>query len=47
MSVVPINLDPVNIILLNLFTFLVCLMMLVVPSYIITRVSPVKAIRFS
>ncbi|MDP4281518.1 MAG: FtsX-like permease family protein [Bacteroidota bacterium] len=46
-SVVPINLDLWNIILLNLGTLAACMAMLIVPSYIITRVSPVKAIRFS
>ena len=45
-SVVPVNLDILNILLLNAGTLLVCMMMLILPSYIITRVSPVKAIRF-
>ncbi|WNH13010.1 ABC transporter permease [Thalassobellus suaedae] len=31
---------------LNLGTLVLCLMMLLVPSYIITKISPVKAIRF-
>lgn len=45
--VVPINLDPVNILLLNGCTLGICFLMLVIPSYIIARISPVKAIRFS
>jgi len=45
-SVVPVNLDILNIILLNAGTLVICLLMLILPSYIITRVSPVKAIRF-
>ena len=45
-SVVPINLDVLNIILLNAGTLIVCMLMLVAPSYLITRISPVKAIRF-
>jgi lipoprotein-releasing system permease protein len=45
-SVVPVNLDILNIVLLNTGTLVVCLLMLLLPSYIITRVSPVKAIRF-
>jgi lipoprotein-releasing system permease protein len=45
-SVVPVNLDILNIVLLNTGTLAVCLLMLLLPSYIITRVSPVKAIRF-
>ncbi len=46
-SVVPINLDLLNIILLNGCTLGICFLMLIVPSYIIARISPVKAIRFS
>ncbi|WP_274476006.1 ABC transporter permease [Mangrovimonas aestuarii] len=34
------------VIALNIGTFILCLIMLLVPSYIITRVSPVKAIKF-
>jgi lipoprotein-releasing system permease protein len=45
-SVVPVNLNILNIVLLNTGTLIVCLLMLLLPSYIITRVSPVKAIRF-
>ena len=42
----PVYLDPGYIILLNLGTFVLCLLMLLIPSYIISRISPVKAIRF-
>jgi lipoprotein-releasing system permease protein len=45
--VVPVSLGLWNILLLNLFSFIVCFLMLIIPSYIITKVSPVKAIRFS
>jgi lipoprotein-releasing system permease protein len=45
-SVVPINLNLINIVFLNAGTLIVCLLMLLIPSYIITRVSPVKAILF-
>ena len=34
------------ILALNIGTLILCLLMLLVPSYIITRISPVKAIRF-
>jgi len=47
MSVVPIHLDGWNILILNLGTLLVCYLMLIIPSMIITRISPIKAIRFS
>ncbi|MCX6248555.1 MAG: ABC transporter permease [Bacteroidetes bacterium] len=46
-SVVPVNLDLWNILLLNAGTVLVCLAMLLLPSFVSTRISPVKAIRFS
>lgn len=42
----PVAIDVLNILLLNLGTILVCLLVLLIPSYIITKISPVKAIRF-
>lgn len=50
-SVYYVNQAPVYISLgyvvaLNIGTFILCLIMLLVPSYIITKISPVKAIRF-
>lgn len=45
-SVVPIELDVINILLLNAGTLIVCILMLLIPSYVITKISPVKAIRF-
>jgi lipoprotein-releasing system permease protein len=42
----PVYLDAGYIVLLNLGTFLLCMVMLLVPSYIISKISPVKAIRF-
>lgn len=46
-SQVPINLDWVHYMLINSGTLLVCTLMLIIPTYIVTRISPVKAIRFS
>jgi len=46
-SVVPIRLNPTNILLLNAGTILVCYAMLILPSFLITRISPIRAIRFS
>jgi len=46
MSVVPINLDFFYILLLNAGTLVACTMMLLLPSFIVARISPVKAIRF-
>jgi len=46
MSVVPINLSIIHILILNAGTLIACTLMLVLPSFIVTRISPVKAIRF-
>jgi len=46
-SVVPVNLDLENILFLNAGTVVVCLAMLLVPSFVTSRISPVRAIRFS
>ena len=43
---VPVYINATYIIALNIGTFLLCLIMLLVPSYIITKITPVKAIRF-
>jgi len=42
----PVYLDLGYILALNFGTFLLCLLMLIVPSYIISKISPVRAIRF-
>ena len=46
-SYVAINLDPVHVLLLNAGTFLCCIASLLLPSYIITYITPVKAMRFA
>jgi lipoprotein-releasing system permease protein len=46
MSVVPINLNILHILALNAGTLVACLLMLVVPSLIISKIVPAKAIRF-
>ncbi len=45
-SVVPIELNFSNVLLLNVGTLVICVLMLFIPSYVITKISPVKAIRF-
>ena len=45
-SQAPVYLNLGHIVALNIGTFILCLLMLLVPSYIITKISPVKAIRF-
>src|SRR6478752_5880459 len=42
----PVYLNWSYIILLNIGTVIICLVVLLIPSYIITKISPVKAIRF-
>ncbi|MBE8727138.1 ABC transporter permease [Flavobacterium hungaricum] len=42
----PVYLNWMYILLLNLLTITVCFLVLLIPSYIITKISPVKAIRF-
>ena len=45
-SEVPVYISLGYILALNIGTFILCLLMLLIPSYIITKISPVKAIRF-
>jgi len=45
-SVAPVYLHWDYILILNVGTFVACLLMLLIPSVIISRISPVKAIRF-
>jgi lipoprotein-releasing system permease protein len=44
---VPVEMNPVSWILVNLVTFVVCMISLIVPSYVVTKISPTKAIRFN
>jgi lipoprotein-releasing system permease protein len=46
-SYVPINLNISSILFLDAGTIVICMIMLIIPSFIVTRISPVKAIRFS
>jgi len=46
MSSVPINFNFMHILGLNLGTLLVCWLILIIPSIIITKITPIKAIRF-
>lgn len=45
-SVAPVTIDVPAILLINIGTIIVCVTLLLVPSYIITKISPVKALRF-
>lgn len=46
LSVAPIAIDWGMILILNLGTLLVTLLFLLIPSYLVTRISPVRSIRF-
>jgi lipoprotein-releasing system permease protein len=43
---IPVSINLSTILLLNIGVLFLCLLMLLIPSYIITRITPVKAIRF-
>ena len=45
-SEIPVNLQLSHFIIINVGTMIVCTLMLIIPTYIITKISPVKAIRF-
>ncbi|HDZ40977.1 MAG TPA: ABC transporter permease [Bacteroidetes bacterium] len=46
LTTVPVNIDILHIILLNLGTILIILLMLLIPSRLVSSISPVKAIKF-
>lgn len=45
-SVVPVDINWLYIFLLNLGTLIICLFVLLIPSYVVSKITPVKAIRF-
>jgi lipoprotein-releasing system permease protein len=45
-TVAPVVFNPLHILLINLGTVVISLLVLMVPSYLITKISPVKAIKF-
>lgn len=46
MKFVPIQLNALDVVLLNLGTLVISLLVLIIPSMLVSRVSPVKAIKF-
>ncbi|MBU2974123.1 ABC transporter permease [Zobellia sp. B3R18] len=43
---VPVHIDFITVVALNIGVLVLCVFMLLVPSYIITKITPVKAIKF-
>ena len=43
---IPVYMDVTTVLILNIGVMVLCVLMLLVPSYIITTITPVKAIRF-
>ncbi len=46
-TTVPIHISVFSIILLNIGTLVLCFLMLIIPSYIITKINPSKSIQFA
>ncbi|CAM1354031.1 MULTISPECIES: ABC transporter permease [Tenacibaculum] len=46
-STVPVSIDFWSILFLNLGTLILCFLMLIIPSYIITKIQPSKSIKFA
>lgn len=46
-NVAPVNINFWSILTLNIGTIIVCLLVLLIPSFIITKISPIKAIKFN
>lgn len=44
---VPVNISVLHIVLINIGTIITCLIMMLLPTLIINKISPIKAIRFS
>ncbi|MCB0477273.1 MAG: ABC transporter permease [Crocinitomicaceae bacterium] len=43
----PINLDIWHIVLINMITIIICVISLMLPSYIVTKIRPIKSIKFN
>lgn len=46
-NVAPVNINLWHILVLNIGTIVICLLVLLIPSFIITKISPIKAIKFN
>jgi lipoprotein-releasing system permease protein len=46
-STVPVDINVFTILILNIGTLILCFLMLIIPSYIITKINPSKSIQFA
>lgn len=46
LDVVPVNLSITHVVLINFLTVIICILTLYIPSWLITKIDPVKAIKF-
>jgi lipoprotein-releasing system permease protein len=46
-SEIPVNLQLFHFLIINAGTMVICTLILIIPTYIITKISPVRAIRFN
>ena len=46
-STVPINLDLMTVLFLNIGTLIICTLMLIIPTFLVTKISPIRALRFN
>lgn len=46
-TTVPININFLHIFSINIATIIICILVLIIPSYIITKISPTEALKFS
>jgi len=46
-STIPVDIDVLSLLALNIGTLILCFLMLIIPSYIITKINPSKSIQFS
>jgi lipoprotein-releasing system permease protein len=46
-KVAPVKIIPIQIILVNIGTILICFLVLLIPSFLVRKIRPVQALRFS